>query len=209
MDLTTAWKDQDNARQGAATTRQTTATNEEAYASAETLYRNGKAIGLDVLQAQVDLTGSRFNYIKYAVAYEIGRARIRQVIGSGQPPLNPPSHRETKTVKLPAGRKAIGTGIGILIIIVLGYRLIWQKIPLVPVIAVKQVEIHGQVHGPGTVQSRVPVAVSAKITGILEKLHADQGDRVKKGQLLAELDALELRARQAAAYAAKSQPSGR
>ena len=60
VDLTTAWKDQENARQGVVTTKQTVATNEEAYASAQTLYRYGKAIGLDVLQAQVDLTGSRF-----------------------------------------------------------------------------------------------------------------------------------------------------
>jgi hypothetical protein len=36
----------------------------------------------------VDLTGSRFNLIRYAVAYEIGRARIRQIVGSGQPPPN-------------------------------------------------------------------------------------------------------------------------
>ena len=82
VDLTTAWKDQENARQGVATTRQTVATNEEAYASAEALYRHGKAIGLDVLQAQVDLTSSRFTYIKYAVAYEIGRARLKQITGS-------------------------------------------------------------------------------------------------------------------------------
>ncbi|MDO9532338.1 MAG: TolC family protein [Deltaproteobacteria bacterium] len=82
VDLTTAWKDQDNARQGVATTRQTIATNQEAYASAEALYRHGKAIGLDVLQAQVDLTSSRFSYIKYAVAYEIGRARLKQIAGS-------------------------------------------------------------------------------------------------------------------------------
>ena len=82
VDLTTAWKDQENARQGVATTRQTIATNQEAYASAEALYRHGKAIGLDVLQAQVDLTSSRFSYIKYAVAYEIGRARIKQIAGS-------------------------------------------------------------------------------------------------------------------------------
>jgi outer membrane protein len=88
VDLTTAWKDQENARQGVATTRQTVATNEEAYASAQALYRHGKAIGLDVLQAQVDLTGSRFNLIRYAVAYEIGRARIRQIVGSGKPPSN-------------------------------------------------------------------------------------------------------------------------
>jgi outer membrane protein len=83
VDLTTAWKDQENARHGVATTKQTVATNEEAYASAQALYRVGKAIGLDVLQAQVDLTGSRFQLIKYAVAYEIGQARIKQIIGAG------------------------------------------------------------------------------------------------------------------------------
>ena len=83
VDLTAALNDQGNAYQGVLTTRQTMVTNEEAYASAQTLYRNGKAIGLDVLQTQVDLTGSRFNSIKYAVAYEIARARVKQIIGSG------------------------------------------------------------------------------------------------------------------------------
>jgi outer membrane protein len=83
VDLTSAWKDQENARQGVATTKQTVATNQEAYASAQALYRVGKAIGLDVLQAQVDLTGSRFNLIRYAVAYEIGHARIKQITGAG------------------------------------------------------------------------------------------------------------------------------
>jgi len=83
VNLAAAWRDQENAHQGVITTRQTVVTNEEAYASAQALYRNGKAIGLDVLQSQVDLTGSRFNTIKYAVAYEIARARIKQIIGSG------------------------------------------------------------------------------------------------------------------------------
>jgi outer membrane protein len=83
VDLTSAWKDQENARDGVATTKQTVATNEEAYASAQALYRVGKAIGLDVLQAEVDLTGSRFQLIKYAVAYEIGQARIKQITGTG------------------------------------------------------------------------------------------------------------------------------
>jgi HlyD family secretion protein len=106
-------------------------------------------------------------------------------------------------VKMPRGQKAVWAGIGILVIIFLGYRLVWYR-PPVPVIAVKAVEIHGRVHGPGTVQCKVPVTVSPKITGILEKLYADQGDRVKKGQLLAELDAAELRARAAAAAAAKN-----
>ena len=106
-------------------------------------------------------------------------------------------------MKLPGGKKAIGIGIGILIIIFLGHRLIWHR-PPVPVSAVKKVELEGKVHGPGTVQCKVPVTVSAKITGILEKLYADQGDRVSKGQLLAELDAIELKARVAATQAAKS-----
>lgn len=81
VDLTGAWKDQENARRGVATSRQTVATNEEAYASAQALYRHGKAIGLEVLQAQVELTNSRFNFIRYAVAYEIGKARIKQMTG--------------------------------------------------------------------------------------------------------------------------------
>jgi outer membrane protein len=83
VDLTTAWKDQEDARQGVATTRETVATNDEAYASSRALYRVGKAIGLDVLQAQVDLTSSRFQLIRYAVAYEIGQARVKQIIGAG------------------------------------------------------------------------------------------------------------------------------
>jgi multidrug efflux pump subunit AcrA (membrane-fusion protein) len=105
-------------------------------------------------------------------------------------------------VKLPGGKKAIGAVIGILIIILLGYRLFWYR-PTVMVVAVKQAEVRGEVQGPGTVQSKVPVAVSAKITGILEKLYADQPNRVQKGQLLAKLDSAELRAREAAAEAAQ------
>ena len=96
VDLTTAWRDEENARQGVITTRQTVTTNEEAYASAQALYRNGKAIGLDVLQTQVDLTGSRFNSIRYAVAYEIARAHIRQIIGRAIGLLSAKQYRGSK-----------------------------------------------------------------------------------------------------------------
>jgi multidrug efflux pump subunit AcrA (membrane-fusion protein) len=105
-------------------------------------------------------------------------------------------------MKLSGRKKAVGVAVGILAIIWLGYRLFWHR-PLVAVIVVEKAEIQGKVHGPGTVQSKVPVMVSAKITGILEKLYADQGNHVKKGQLLAELDIAELRARAATAHAAK------
>jgi HlyD family secretion protein len=106
-------------------------------------------------------------------------------------------------MRLPGGKKTILVALGLVAVLIAGYRLILYR-PSVPVIMVKKVEIQGKVHGPGTVQSKVPVAVSPKITGILEKLYADQGDRVKQGQLLAELDSIELKARQAAAQAAKS-----
>jgi outer membrane protein TolC len=96
VDLTTAWKDQENARNGVVTTKQTVATNEEAYASSQALYRHGKAIGLDVLQAQVDLTGSRFQLIRFAVVYEIGQARIKQIIGSEEAASYPPGASKGK-----------------------------------------------------------------------------------------------------------------
>jgi RND family efflux transporter MFP subunit len=104
---------------------------------------------------------------------------------------------------LPRGKTIIGAVIAVAIVTFAAHRLFWYR-PPVRVIVVKRAEIRGKVHGPGTVQSRVPVTVSAKITGILEKLHADQGDRVRKGQLIAELDSAEARAREAASHAAKS-----
>ena len=106
-------------------------------------------------------------------------------------------------MKFPGGKKAIFAAISILIIMFGAYRLFWYR-PPVPVVTVAKVEVRGMVHGPGTVQSKVPVTVSAKITGILEKLFADQGDHVQKGRLLAKLDAAELRAREMVAQAARS-----
>lgn len=75
-----------------------------------------------------------------------------------------------------------------------GYRLFLSRTSVTAVRAIED-EIQGMICGPGTVQSRVPVTVSTKITGILEKLYADHGDQVTKGQLLAELDTRELMSR--------------
>lgn len=55
------------------------------------------------------------------------------------------------------------------------------------------------IHAPGTVQSRFPVVVSARITAVVTRLHADQGDTVECGKLLARLDDRDLSARAAAA----------
>ncbi len=101
------------------------------------------------------------------------------------------------------GKKIAGIVIVALIAIFAFYKIFLYR-PPVAVAVVKKTEIREIVQGPGTVQSRIPVTVSAKITGILEKLYADQGYRVKKGQLLAELDSAELRHREAAARWAQS-----
>ncbi len=106
-------------------------------------------------------------------------------------------------MKPPGIKKIVGIIITALIAIFAVYRIFLYR-PSVAVVIVKKAEIRDIVQGPGTVQSKVPVAVSAKITGILEKLYADQGDRVKKGDPLAELDSAELRHRQAAAHWAQS-----
>ena len=106
-------------------------------------------------------------------------------------------------MRLQRGKIIIGAVVAVAIVILAAYRLFWYR-PPVPVTVVERAEIRGKVHGPGTVQSRVSVTVSARITGVLEKLHADHGDRIRKGQLLAELDSAEVRAREAASHAAKN-----
>jgi outer membrane protein TolC len=54
VDLTSAWKDQENARQGVVTTKQTVATNEEALPARSRMHGGCRGSGRP--QAQVDLT---------------------------------------------------------------------------------------------------------------------------------------------------------
>jgi len=75
---------------------------------------------------------------------------------------------------------------GILALIFLAYRLWWYK-PLVPVMVVARREIQGVVKSLGTVQSQEPVMVRSQRSGTIEKLFVSQGDKVTKGQILAEL----------------------
>jgi HlyD family secretion protein len=56
-------------------------------------------------------------------------------------------------------------------------------------------EVVQRVVGPGTVQARVPVTLSARITATVRQLDADVGDVVKRGQALAVLDGRDLAAR--------------
>jgi RND family efflux transporter MFP subunit len=78
------------------------------------------------------------------------------------------------------------------------YRVFFKAQEVVMAIAV-EATVPRAIHGPGTVQPRFPVTVSARITAVVSGLFADQGDRVRRGQVLAQLDDRDLAARVAAA----------
>ncbi|MBF0495204.1 MAG: efflux RND transporter periplasmic adaptor subunit [Deltaproteobacteria bacterium] len=58
----------------------------------------------------------------------------------------------------------------------------------VKIVKVEKRDLTAQVYGNGTVEAKVVVGVSSKITGKIIELYADQGDRVYRGQLLARLE---------------------
>lgn len=58
----------------------------------------------------------------------------------------------------------------------------------VKVVRVEKRDLAAQVYGNGTVEAKVVVGVSSKITGRIVELYVDQGDWVKRGQLLAKLE---------------------
>ena len=82
----------------------------------------------------------------------------------------------------------------------LAWRLTRTAPPAPLPVSVAEVEV--RVSGPGTVQARVPVTISARVSAQVVSLHADHGDLVKRGQLLAVLDDRDLAAKRAAAAAA-------
>jgi len=60
--------------------------------------------------------------------------------------------------------------------------------PKVKIVTIEKRDLSAQVYGNGTVEAKVVVGISSKITGKVIQLYADQGDHVKKGQLLAKLE---------------------
>jgi len=64
--------------------------------------------------------------------------------------------------------------------------------PQVEVATVQKHDLKAEVYGNGTVEAKVVVGVSSKITGRILELYADQGDVVQRGQLLARLESDDL-----------------
>ena len=66
----------------------------------------------------------------------------------------------------------------------------WKLAPVsVPTFEVKSSVIVPTVFGTGTLEGKTRLAISSRETGAIRKLYADQGDTVKAGTLLVEMDA--------------------
>lgn len=89
------------------------------------------------------------------------------------------------------------------LVVLLAYRVFFYA-PPVAVIQAKEGQVTLEVRGPGAVASRIQVTVSTRVTGILKEVHADQGDSVKAGQILALLDDTDAAAKAGGATAASA-----
>ena len=78
-----------------------------------------------------------------------------------------------------------------------GYWRFFRAVP-VAIAVVENGRLPVQVVGPGTVQARVPVTLSARVTSTVVGVTVDVGDAVRAGQVLVSLDDRDLAARHAA-----------
>jgi HlyD family secretion protein len=76
--------------------------------------------------------------------------------------------------------------------ILVGWRLM---APIEVVALAPEKDVSVQVYGLGTLEVHTLSRIGFKVSGILARLNADHGDRVKKGEILAELDAAEQESR--------------
>ncbi len=81
-----------------------------------------------------------------------------------------------------------------LVVAAVGYGIYWARFSPVLVAGhqIERGEIVAEVMGTGTLEARVRVTISPKISGRIEELLADQGDQVTENDLLVRLDDDEL-----------------
>jgi multidrug efflux pump subunit AcrA (membrane-fusion protein) len=59
-------------------------------------------------------------------------------------------------------------------------------------VAIAQEEVARSIDGTGTVEARTEALLAARVMGYIERLHVREGDRVRAGQVLAEISASEI-----------------
>lgn len=92
------------------------------------------------------------------------------------------------------GRRVWRAVKGAVVLAALAGTAYWLRFAPIPVRQhrVERGNVVTTVMGTGTLEARVKVTISPKISGRLEEVSVDQGDRVKGGQILAKLDSLDL-----------------
>jgi HlyD family secretion protein len=88
-------------------------------------------------------------------------------------------------VAMPARKRKLwllGAGAIVLVLIIVALLP-----PKVPVTRLSTVSVRDEAAGTGFVRAKVAIGVGAKINGVVLKTYVDQGDAVRKGQLMAEL----------------------
>jgi RND family efflux transporter MFP subunit len=97
-------------------------------------------------------------------------------------------------------RKAIRITVAGIVVTILAAAALYRAFgyaAAVETVPVAEGAVPVTIKGPGTVEARFPVTLSARITATITNLHVDQGDAVKRGQLVATLDDRDLAAKRA------------
>ena len=103
-----------------------------------------------------------------------------------------------------------GALIVVLLVVVSMTRAAKGKLVPVQFAKLRIEDVTSQVRAPGKIEPRTQVKVSADIMGKITQLAVKEGDRVKKGQLMLQLDDTQYRSNyQAAARAALSSAQAR
>ena len=85
-------------------------------------------------------------------------------------------------------KRKIAIAAALALVVLITLKAAFFSAPKVKEVRVERRDLTAQVYGNGTVEAKVVVGVSSKITGRIVELYADQGDRVKRGRLLAKLE---------------------
>ena len=111
------------------------------------------------------------------------------------PPAASPARDAVKPKKL--NRRTLTIAVASLLLVAGAGAAYWRFVRAVdvPVAVATQGAIAAHVVGPGTVQARIPVTLSARVSATVVQVHADVGDAVRSGQLLVTLDDRDLNAR--------------
>jgi HlyD family secretion protein len=132
--------------------------------------------------------------------YALKALRTATPVGDKVTPVTPP--KTSRGAPRRGWHVALAGLVAIVVLAVAGFAS-WAAFfsPVTVSVAPVQSTVREQVFGLGTIGARVQSNVGFKVAGVLVALKADQGDRVRGDQVLAQLDARDVEAQLAVAKA--------